>query len=213
MWRPDLDNNPFLIGGYRWESQASTELWDGKTWQSHHDLPAPMDTHCVVKIKATTVFFIADIGDIGRPHQVAYFYSPATGFVQTDAPKARTLFACGLYKDYVVIAGGNGAADVAYITSEFFSLETQTWHVGPSVENEWKKYIYNGEWQKEKHMYNYAGEIFNWKGRTFWIGEMVIWELLGEFGSWQWTKVKVLENMRSKFETFLMTAQECSGWQ
>ena len=62
-------------------------------------------------------------------------------------------------------------------------------------------------------MYNYAGDIFNWKGRTFWIGELAIWELLGEFGSWQWTKVKVLENMRSKFETFLMTAQECSGWQ
>ena len=62
-------------------------------------------------------------------------------------------------------------------------------------------------------MYNFAGAIFNWKGRTFWIGEMTIWELLGEFGSWQWTTVKEMDTRRGHFEAFLMPAQECSGWK
>ena len=206
--------NIFLIGGkHQGRKKADTELWDGKNWKPHHPLPAPMAYHCVVKINATTVFFIADIGSIGTPHQVAYFYSQATGFVQTEAPKQRNGYACGLHKDYVVIAGGSGAVDVAYVTSEFFSLDTLTWHVGPSVEHEWKKYFYKGKWQEEKKMYNFAGAIFNWKGRTFWIGEMTIWELLGEFGSWQWTTVKEMDTRRGHFEAFLMTAQECSGWK
>ena len=55
-----------LIGGkHQGRKKADTELWDGKTWKPHHPLPAPMAYHCVVKINATTVFFIADIGSIG----------------------------------------------------------------------------------------------------------------------------------------------------
>jgi len=206
----EIDGGWWVTGGFRGGMKTDTELWDGKTWQPHHELPAPMGFHCMVRINATTVFFIA--GDNTREDGVAYFYSPATGFVQTEGPQPRTLFACGRHNDYVIIAGGNGAVAHPYVSTEFFSLDTLTWHTGPSVDYE-SKYIWNGKRYREQTMYNYAGDIFNWKGRTFWIGELAIWELLGEFGSWQWTKVKVLENMRSKFETFLMTAQECSGWQ
>jgi len=206
----EIDGGWWVTGGYK---RTDTELWDGKTWEPHHDLPVPMSSHCVVKINATTVFFVANIGGM-KQIPAAYFYSPATGFVKTEAPGPRNAFACGLHKDYVVIAGGNSATPGAsYVSSEFFSLDTLTWHVGPSVEHEYKKYISKGEWQEKKHMYNFNGEIFNWKGHTYWIGETTIWELLGEFGSWQWTKVKEMEVGMGQSEIFLMTAQECSGWK
>ena len=38
------------------ECQSSTEVWDGKTWKKHIELPTTLCNHCMVKINSTHYF-------------------------------------------------------------------------------------------------------------------------------------------------------------
>ena len=38
------------------DCQSSTEVWDGKTWKKHIELPTPLCNHCMVKINSTHYF-------------------------------------------------------------------------------------------------------------------------------------------------------------
>merc|ERR1719250_972 len=48
----------WVTGGWNKQKdcQSSTEVWDGKTWKKHIELPTPLCNHCMVKINSTHYF-------------------------------------------------------------------------------------------------------------------------------------------------------------
>jgi len=205
-----LEDGWWVTGGYDYDKQNvdSTELWDGLSWRSHHPLPKPLNDHCLVRLNYTHVFLTGGIDESGYT-AASYFYSKATGFVKApDMLENRARHACGLHHDgrFVFVAGGDGVGYDYEVgkSSEYFDLETLTWHNGPSVDT-----------------YDFGYHLVSWGSHTYCIGRKMIWELVvtgvnedNVSLEWEWVVVGETESNRSfNFQAFLVSYEDCKSWK
>ena len=162
--------------------------------------------HCLVRLNYTHVFLTGGFDESGYT-AASYFYSKATGFLRApDMLGKRVRHACGLHDGrFVFVAGGDGDDwKITKKSSEYFDLETLTWHKGPSVDT-----------------YDFGLHLVSWGSRTYCIGRTKIWELVvtGEDeddGSleWEWVVVGETEtDRRSNFQAFLVSYEDCKSWK
>ena len=176
----------------------SSILWDGTAWSNvTEELPRWTSGHCLVRLNSTHVFLTGGTLDYeprAPETYSAYFYSKETGFVKAeDMPTPRGRHACGLHQGQVVVAGGWGGGKQ---TSDYFSLDTQTWHSGPKL--------------SRKQGYARTADFVSWNNRAFWVGEKWIWELTGDdTTSWKWETVVEMETNRNDFKAFVIPAEYC----
>jgi len=112
------------------DSSGKTFIWDGSSWQNYIELPKPLIKFCMAKINSTHIFLSGgEVYSTNKRIQESYIYSKATGFVQiANMRYPRVHHGCGLHDEkYVFVAGGG------HTTSEYFDLESMTWHEGPYV--------------------------------------------------------------------------------
>ena len=187
-------------GDIHGNSTSSTEIWDGKTWKSHVELPRPLESHCIVKINSSHVFvgggdFIAK-NNYSLISLMAFIYDGNEFTPVANLSMPRINPACGLHEDhYVFVTGGNFDDEYdSYETSEYFSLKTMTWNEGPSFDSEAD-----------------GGQILSTNNRTILIGNNYIYELIkvGE-ESWEWEKLGMFDE-RESFDAFLI-AGDCKNW-
>jgi len=204
-----LEDGWWVTGGYDSdkENTDSTELWDGQSWRSHDPLPVPTKDHCLVRLNHTHVFLTGGF-DGGSYTAASYFYSKATGFLKApDMLGKRVRHSCGLHDGrFVIVAGGDGDdRQKTKKSSQYFNLETLTWHEGPSVDT-----------------YDFGQHLVSWGSHTYCIGRKIIWELVksaeDDEGNvehiWEWVKVGETESdRRFNFQAFLVSSQDCRGWK
>merc|ERR1712098_902302 len=176
------------------DSRGKTFIWDGSSWQNFKDLPKPLIKSCMAKINSTHIFLSGgEVYGTYKRNQESYIYSRATGFVQiANMIYPRIDHGCGLHDEkYIFVAGGGSTK------SEYFDLESMTWHEGPSVNVYWDpKMISLGS--KTYLIYDS-------------IYELVTKEAEGE-KSWDWVKVADVEHRRSSFDAVFMKTSDCKNW-
>jgi len=178
----------------------STEVWDGTSWRDGEPLPTPLHGHCMTRINTTHTFLVGGATNYGRT-SAAYIYSDFTGWVQMESMRvSRYWHACGLHDRKLVIVAGGYDTDMGH-TTEYFDLDTLEWYYGPRVEDDMD-----------------GGEIFNWGGKTFWIGKKSIWQLVTdselnlERESWFWRKVAEMTKGGQSSQAFILEEGFCRDW-
>ena len=150
-----------------------------------------------------------DIDGDDSETSAAYFFSKDSGFVKTEnMPSPRSFHACGVHQGQVVVAGGlpglpgePGRGPPNSLTSDYFSLDTLTWHRGPNLERK------QGVRSDARSV-----DFVSWNKRAFLIGEQSIWELKGtDKTTWKWETVAEMETYRKYFKAFVMPAKYCRG--
>ena len=176
---------------------SSTEVWDGSSWSRGDSLPTPLHGHCMTRINRTHIFLVGGATSHSDRTAAAYIYSETTGWVQTESMRvSRYWHACGLHDDNLVFVAGGYGSNTGY-TTEYFDLEDMAWYAGPSVETD-----------------TAGGEIISLEGKTYWIGQKHIWELVGKDNerNWSWEKVAEMRNGGQSSQGFLLKEKDCKYW-